>query len=136
MNAQILTPSVTGLNQQNSDEHNYINRISSETVFHGVFTFLKSLTECLHCNDLRFARFCPYNTHICNLCGQREHNEPIRRNGPEFRQMSVILKVKSMVSQVTGPIVSSKKRNENPQKNPHERVTKRAERRGKTEVTS
>lgn len=44
----------SSMNQWNSDEHYYADRISNETVSQNASTLRKTLTKCWPCNNLHF----------------------------------------------------------------------------------
>ncbi|KAM3170983.1 hypothetical protein ACTXT7_017529, partial [Hymenolepis weldensis] len=89
----------SGVNQQESSEHKYGGRILSETVLQNVSTLRKTRTEYWLCNDVHFADFVPIS-----LIGRNYvTSEDVRKHSKK-----------------------TTKRDENPQENPHECVTKRS----------
>lgn len=86
------------MNQQNSDEHNYVNRISSEIVSRNAATLRKPLTESRICNEFHFVRFRPHKSHKYKLWGNRGYKETMCWGISKFRKKNVIQKSKSKVN--------------------------------------
>ncbi|VDL59837.1 unnamed protein product [Hymenolepis diminuta] len=73
------------VNQQESGEHNYVIRISIETVSQNVSTPHKSLTEYWFYNDLHLAR----TNLIFATCAAKEDEETKCRAKTDFRKKNV-----------------------------------------------
>ncbi|VUZ48030.1 unnamed protein product [Hymenolepis diminuta] len=71
----------SGMNQQNFDEHNYVNPISSETMSQNVSTLRKTLTEYWLNNNSHFVR-------TNRLFATSVATEAIRRQYDEINQIS------------------------------------------------
>lgn len=73
---------------------NWIERISSKYMLQNVSSSSKPPTEW---------RFCPYKSHKCNSCAEREHNEKICKSKSGVSKKNVILRLKLKVPQMIEP---------------------------------